>query len=71
MIFLFEVTLKAQRTMKKSKLSKNEIFRRLGTSASQLARLLDQPNQKKSADKMLELLAVLGINVKPEFEEVK
>ena len=33
-------------------------------------RLLDQTNNKKSVDKMLELLAVLGVNVKPDFEEV-
>jgi hypothetical protein len=27
-------------------------------------------NGKKSDDKMLELLAVLGVNVKPDFEDV-
>jgi hypothetical protein len=70
MLFLYELTVKAQKAIRKTKLSKNEICRRLGTSASQLARLLDQANQKKSVDKMLELLAVLGINVKPEFEDV-
>jgi hypothetical protein len=70
MIFLFELTLKAQMALKKSTLSKNEVCRRLETSPSQLARLLDQTNHNKSVDKMLELLAVLGINVKPEFEEV-
>jgi hypothetical protein len=70
MLFLFELTLKSQTEMKKSKLSKNELCRRLKTSPSQLARLLDQTNHKKSVDKMLELLAVLGVNVKPEFEDV-
>lgn len=70
MIFLFELTLKAKMAVKKSRLSKNEICRRLQTSPSQLARLLDQTNQNKSVDKMLELLAVLGINVKPDFQDV-
>ncbi len=70
MIFLYELTVAAQKAIKNSKLSKNEVCRRLATSASQLARLLDQTNHKKSVDKMLELLAVLGVNVKPEFEEV-
>ncbi len=70
MLFLFELTIKAQYSMKKAKISKNEVCRRLGTSASQLARLLDQANHKKSVDRMLELLAVLGVNVKPEFEDV-
>lgn len=70
MLFLYELSVKAQKALKKSKLSKNEVCRRLKTSASQLARLLDQTNHKKSVDKMLELLAVLGVNVKPDFEEV-
>src|SRR5690606_38420310 len=70
MLFLYELTVEAQKVMKKSKLSKNEVCRRLKTSASQLARLLDRTNQKKSVDKMLGLLAVLGVNVKPDFENV-
>lgn len=68
MRFLFELTVEAKNVMKKSKLSKNEICRRLKTSPSQLSRLLDQTNHRKSVDKMLDLLAVLGVNVKPEFE---
>lgn len=56
--------------MKKSKIAKNEVCRRLGASPSQLARLLDQANHVKSVDKMLELLAVLGVHVMPDFEEV-
>ncbi len=67
-IFLFKLTEKAQKSLKTSGLSKNEICRRLKTSPSQLARLLDQTNDKKSVDKMLELLAVLGVSVEPEFD---
>jgi len=69
MLFLYKLSVQAQKVFKKSKLSKNEVCRRLKTSASQLARLLDQTNHKKSGDKMLELLAVLGVSVKPEFED--
>ncbi|MCX6119243.1 MAG: hypothetical protein NT027_17025 [Proteobacteria bacterium] len=70
MLFLFELTVRAQKEMKSSKISKNEVCRRLATSASQLARLLDQTNQKKSVDKMLDLLTVLGVEVRPEFIKV-
>jgi hypothetical protein len=70
MLFLFELTVKAQQAMKKSKIAKNEVCRRLRTSPSQLARLLDQTNHVKSVDKILELLAVLGVFVMPYFEEV-
>lgn len=66
-IFLFKLTDKAQKALISSKISKNEICRRLNTSPSQLARLLDQTNSKKSVDKMLELLAVLGVSVEPDF----
>ena len=67
-VFLFKLTDRAQKALKESKLSKNEVCRRLKTSPSQLARLLDQTNHKKSVDKMLELLAVLGVVVEPEFD---
>ena len=70
-LFLFKLTHKAQESLVQSKLSKNEICRRLKTSPSQLARLLDQTNHKKSVDKMLELLAVLGVTVEPEFDIAK
>ncbi|MCB0368110.1 MAG: hypothetical protein KDD45_01400 [Bdellovibrionales bacterium] len=67
-IFLFKLTDKAREALDASKLSKNEVCRRLKTSPSQLARLLDSTNDKKSVDKMLELLAVLGVSVEPEFD---
>lgn len=68
MIFLYELSVQAQKALKSSDLSKNEVCRRLKTSPSQLNRLLDQKNRKKSVDKMLELLAVLGVSVKPVFD---
>lgn len=67
-LFLFELTIEAQRAIESTSLSKNEVCRRLKTSPSQLARLLDQTNTNKSVDKMLSLLAVLGISVRPHFQ---
>ena len=55
--------LEAQKRVAKSPLSKREIVRRLGTSAAQLYRLLDQTNYRKSVDQLLALLQVLNCDV--------
>jgi len=60
---LYKLTLEAQNRVKKSSLSKREIIRRLGTSATQFYRLLDQTNYRKSIDQMLTLLNVLDCEV--------
>jgi len=44
-------------------LSRREIIRRLGTSATQFYRLLDQTNYRKSIDQLLSLLHVLDCDV--------
>jgi hypothetical protein len=62
-LLLFDLSMEAQRQMKASTVSKNEIARRLRTSASQLARLLDQTNYSKSIDSMVMLLVALGSEV--------
>jgi hypothetical protein len=62
-LLLYKLTLEAQRRVAASPLSKREIVRRLGTSAAQLYRLLDQTNQTKSIDQMLRLLRVLDCDV--------
>lgn len=49
--------------VKASPLSKREIIRRLGTSATQFYRLLDQKNYQKSVDQLLSLLHVLDCDV--------
>lgn len=59
-LLLHDLSNQAQDLFKKSNLSKNEIIRRLETSPSQLNRLLDQTNYKKSVDQMLRLISVLG-----------
>lgn len=60
---LYKLTIAAQHRVEASPLSKREIVRRLGTSATQLQRLLDQKNYRKSVDKLLSLLNVLGCDV--------
>ncbi|OFZ78684.1 MAG: hypothetical protein A2583_07220 [Bdellovibrionales bacterium RIFOXYD1_FULL_53_11] len=66
---LYGLTVDAIRILKKKKLSKHEIMRRLGTSPSQLYRLLDTTNYKKSTDEMLKLLCVLGCSVEVHVTE--
>jgi predicted XRE-type DNA-binding protein len=63
-LLLYKLTLEAQRKLERSPLSRREIIRRLGTSPSQLYRLLDQTNYKKSVDQLLNLLHVLDCDVK-------
>ncbi len=62
-LLLYKLTLEAQRRAEATALSKREMSRRLGTSASQLYRLLDQTNYRKSVGQMLSLLHVLGCEV--------
>ena len=62
-VILYKLTLEAQKRVAASPLSKREIIRRLGTSAAQLYRLLDQTNYRKSVDRMLVLLSVLDCDV--------
>jgi len=62
-LLLYKLTLAAQERLKSSSLSKRELIRRLGTSASQFYRLLDQTNYKKSIDQLLALLHVLDCEV--------
>ncbi len=60
---LYRLTLEAQKRVQASPLSKREIIRRLGTSATQFYRLLDQTNYRKTLDQLLSLLHVLGCDV--------
>jgi hypothetical protein len=62
-MLLHRLTVEALKWVKASGVSKNELIRRLHTSPSQLYRLLDTANYKKSIDEMLRLLAVLGCDV--------
>ena len=60
---LYRLTIEAQKRVEASRLSKREIIRRLGTSATQLYRLLDQTNYRKTIDQLLSLLHVLDCDV--------
>ena len=62
-LLLYKLTIEAQKRLDASGLSKREIVRRLGTSAAQLYRLLDQTNYRKSVDQVLNLLHVLDCDV--------
>jgi len=62
-LLLYKLTIEAQRRIARSALSKREIVRRLGTSAAQLYRLLDQTNYRKSVDQLLALLQVLDCEI--------
>jgi hypothetical protein len=56
---LYALTLEAQKRVKASALSRRELIRRLGTSAAQFYRVLDQTNYRKSIDQLLSLLQLL------------
>jgi hypothetical protein len=62
-LLLYRLTIEARRRANASPLSKRELMRRLGTSATQLYRLLDQTNYRKSIDQVLALLQVLNCEV--------
>jgi len=60
---LYRLTLEAQKRVAASSLPKREIIRRLGTSATQFYRLIDQTNYTKSVDQLVSLLQVLDCDV--------
>jgi hypothetical protein len=62
-LLVYRLTMEAQKRLAETRLAKREIIRRLGTSPTQLYRLLDQTNYSKSIDQMLRLLQVLDCDV--------
>lgn len=62
-LLLHRLTVAANNAVAESELSKRELIRRLGTSASQFYRLLDPTNHTKSVGQMLALLHLLGQDV--------
>jgi hypothetical protein len=62
-LLLYKLTVKALEHVEHAGLSRREVARRLNTSLSQLYRLLDPTNYKKSAGQMIQLLHVLGVDV--------
>ena len=68
-LVLHQLTVKAQKAVEASGLSKREIIRKLKTSPTQLYRLLDSANYSKTVDQMLKLLACVGIDVLSFFSD--
>lgn len=62
-LLLYKLTVEAQKRVADSSLSKREIVRRLGTSASQFYRLLDPTNYGKSVGQLVALLHILDYDV--------
>lgn len=62
-LFLHKLTLEARRGLEESPLGKREIARHLGTSPTQLYRLLDTEPRAKSLGQMLALLDLLNKEV--------
>ena len=62
-LLLHRLTVEAQKALESTDLTKRELIRALGTSASQFYRLLDPSNHTKSVGQMLALLHLLGREV--------
>lgn len=62
-LLLYRLTLEARTRVEASRLSRREIIRRLGTSASQFYRLLDPANASKSVGQLVALLDILDCDV--------
>lgn len=60
---IYHLTIRARDKVERSDLSKREIIRRLGTSATQFYRLLDPTNYKKSIGQLISLLEILDCEV--------
>ena len=66
---LYEVTKQLNEFIKRAKTPKRELARRLGTSLSQLSRLLDTTNYKKELSRLIELAAMLNYEFKWQFKK--
>lgn len=66
---LYEVTKQLNEFIKLAKTPKRELARRLGTSLSQLSRLLDTTNYKKELSRLIELAAMLNYEFKWRFKK--
>lgn len=67
-LILYKLTIEAQKRVDESAISRNELIRRLKTSPSQFARLLDQTNYRKSFRQLVALLALLDCSVEVEVK---
>lgn len=66
---LHEQTVRANELLEKSGISKRELCRRLGTSPSQLSRLLDPTYYGKSAKDIFQLIIAMGYDIEIEVHK--
>lgn len=66
---LYEMTKAINEFIRKEKVPKRELARRLGTSMSQLSRILDTTNYKKELSRLIEIAAMLNYEFKWEFKK--
>lgn len=66
---LYRLTLEARTRLESSGLSTREVARSLGTSPTQLYRLIDPTNTTKSLRQLMSLLYLLGCDVDVEVKE--
>jgi len=59
----YRLTLEAQKRAAASPLPRGEVIRRLGTSATQFYRLMDQTNYSTSMGQLVSLLQILDCEV--------
>jgi hypothetical protein len=62
-LLLYKLTLEAKKLVDASPLGIRELSRRLGTSPTQLYRVLDEENNRKSLDRVFDLLTVLQCRI--------
>lgn len=67
---MHRLTVLANKLLKESGISKREICRRMETSMSQLARILDTSNYSKTFDQLIKLFTIMGTEVKIEVHNV-
>lgn len=67
-LVLYQLTTEARKKFDASALSAREVARRLGTSPTQLYRLLDPTNYSKSMRQLFSLLYVLGYDVEVDVK---
>ena len=66
---LFQMTKQLNEFIKVEGISKRELARRLSTSLSQLARVLDTTNYKKELGRLIEIAAMLNYEFRWEFRK--
>ncbi|MBI4211051.1 MAG: helix-turn-helix transcriptional regulator [Deltaproteobacteria bacterium] len=66
---LYHVTKQVNKMLQASSISKRELARRLGTSLSQVSRLLDTTNEKKELSRLIEIAAILDYEFKWQFKK--